>query len=215
MQPKALLFLDVDGVLHRLNGRTFERLPVLVHWLRLRPNVELVLSSSTREYGGRERFSAALPVDLRPRLVSQTPLLRHALGANPLKYVRQREILQWLETAGVQDVPYAVLDDDAGLFEPAWSPLVLCSPSVALKTKNLQSLESKFKVHVGNTLDRCPGFVHRLGAQSAPLGDNKALDVSMSKLPIASLRTSLPMSEVVSLLREGDLGSTELPSSQY
>lgn len=145
--PRTILFLDVDGVLHSLNGRTFERIQLLVEWLRKHPKVKLVLSSSIREHGGLARLSSALPADVRPMLVGQTPVLRQALGAPPIKHVRQREILLWLETSAALDATYAVLDDDPRLFEPAWAPLVLCDPSVALMTRNLKSVETRLKFH--------------------------------------------------------------------
>lgn len=211
---RKLLFLDLDGVLHGLNGRTFERLHVLVHWLRLNLDVDIVLSSSTREYGGMTRLLAALPVDLRPRLISQTPVLRRELGARPFKYIRQLEILRWLGDSGEIAIQFAVLDDDATLFESGWPPLVLCDPLLALKAKNLRSLEAKLKVHEGDAVDGSRGFFRRVGTTTAQSEDTGMLDVSMSRLPVASLKTSLRLSEVVTLLRTGELGSTELPASQ-
>jgi hypothetical protein len=170
---QKLLFLDVDGVLHRLNGRTFERLQVLVNWLRLHPEVGLILSSSTREHGGAKRLSAALPADVRIRLIGQTPLLRHELGSLPIKHIRQQEILQWLESSGVADVQFAVLDDDHGLFEPGWPPLVLCNPLVALKTRNLKSVEAKLQVYEGNAAETHNTYLRGLDVHEPQLGESK------------------------------------------
>lgn len=202
MPPLSLLFLDVDGVLHRLNGRTFERLHILVSWLRLHPEVNLVLSSSTREYGGMARLSAALPADIRPRLVGQTPLLKNEPGSRPMKHVRQTEILQWFEASGTPATSFAVLDDDPTLFEVGWPPLVLCSSSIALKTRNLKSVEEKFKVLEGNSADSSHGATLSVSTTAVQSSESEKLDVSSSKLP-------------VSMLRSDALGSMELPASQF
>lgn len=119
----ALVFVDIDGVLHRRDGRWFERLPILAAWLYTHPEVDIVLSSSHREHAGLDRLRSALPESLRPRLVGQTPRLGQGRWDPPVPFVRQREVEAYLCELAGPAMPFAVLDDDASLFSPGWPPL--------------------------------------------------------------------------------------------
>ena len=136
-----LLFLDFDGVLHTLNGRRFELLPVLAAWLQERPDIGLVVSSSTRVQNGVELLREALG-ELRSRVVGATPVLNRAPLDGPIRAVRQREIETWLAAAaGQRPAAYAALDDDATLYEKSWPPLVLCNSRTGLRIEHLAAID--------------------------------------------------------------------------
>lgn len=123
---RTLVFLDIDGVLHRQDGPWFERLPVLVKWLKRNPQVHLVLSSSHREGTGSRKLRDALPLSLRARLVGQTPILARSRLDPPIRFIRQLEIEAYLRTQNDAPVRHAVIDDDPSLFSPGWPCLASC-----------------------------------------------------------------------------------------
>lgn len=120
----ALLFVDIDGVLHRRDGPWFERLGILTEWLDENPKVCMVLSSSHREYSGLQRLRDALPAPLQSRLIGQTPRIAQGRLDPPVRHVRQREIEAYLRESTTSPVPFVALDDDVALFSPNWEHLV-------------------------------------------------------------------------------------------
>ncbi|WP_322024357.1 HAD domain-containing protein [Burkholderia sp. BCC1977] len=148
MSEHQILFLDVDGVLHRgssyVAGRRivssapgrielFEYLPVLDGLLNPYPNVALVLSSDWAYRFGVEYTCSQLPSSsLRERVIGATyqgcefdeqlwPMLSR--GAQVLDYVRRqgRDAPEWL-----------ALDDRSDGFESCRERLVHCQSECAL-----------------------------------------------------------------------------------
>lgn len=120
----ALIFVDFDGVLHRRDGRWFERLPLLIGWLETNPHVRVIVSSSHREHTGFSRLRGALPAAVRSHLVGQTPRMGRGRWDPPVPFVRQREVEAYLRELAEPSVPFAVLDDDVSLFYPSWQHLI-------------------------------------------------------------------------------------------
>lgn len=128
-QPPTLapvLFLDVDGVLHGLNGAPFSKREALWQILRAAPALEVVITSSWREQLSlvqlADRATAGGGEDLRSRFISLTPIIKDAQKAH-----RQAEIKAWLETHGAR--PWIALDDDPSLFEKGCQNLICCPVS--------------------------------------------------------------------------------------
>jgi hypothetical protein len=121
MVPRQVLFLDIDGVLHRGNSyvaearivssapgriQLFEYLPVLVELLSCYPDVEVVLSSDWAYRFGVDATRNMLPdSSLRKRVTAATyqgsefdevlwPMLSR--GGQVLDYVRRHSLLHWL-----------------------------------------------------------------------------------------------------------------------
>jgi len=149
-----ILALDFDGVLHPVRTTTeakFCRLGLLESWLRERPRVDVVISSSWREthpFGLMQSFFAE---DLQARVVGVTPSV-HCLDepswsrSDAERAVaigeRQYEIEQWIADSSASTRRWAALDDDLSLFRPDCTHLVLCDPNVGLTEANLEQLDA-------------------------------------------------------------------------
>jgi HAD domain in Swiss Army Knife RNA repair proteins len=147
MTSNPLLFLDVDGVLHRQFGPAFERLPLLKVWLCRWQTVRVVLSSSWRESNGMYRVQQALGEELSFRLIGQTPIIQTARLDPPRRHPRQQEIMLYMAHSANPTPPIAALDDDASLFEPAWAQLVLCDSGLGLTEVQLARVETVLGLH--------------------------------------------------------------------
>lgn len=144
-QMRRVLFLDIDGVLHRgiarrsgnrvmssaPNIKLFEYAAVLDDLLSPYPDVEIVLSSDWSMVFGTELTRNAIPSpSLQSRIVGATfdgctlnPLVWPVLtrGAQVLDYVGRNEPLRWL-----------AVDDRADGFEAHRQRLVQCQTDVGL-----------------------------------------------------------------------------------
>jgi hypothetical protein len=146
MTTRKVLFLDIDGVLHRGIARRagnqvvssapaiiglFEYAPVLDELLCPYPDVEIVLSSDWALVLGVEYTVAAMPLSaLRDRVVGATyegctfnemlwPLLTR--GEQVLDYVARHSITKWL-----------AIDDRVDGFASCRDRLVNCQTEVGL-----------------------------------------------------------------------------------
>jgi hypothetical protein len=150
-----VLFLDFDGVLHPWKhapeGR-FCRLPLLEAWLRQRPGVEVVISSSWKEIHPfedelRDLFSS----DLRGRILGCTPNYDKMLGTSTWEqldrerdvslYKREAECRRWLHDAGRSCENWAALDDMPELFRPGTRELIACDPNTGVTVQKLRELD--------------------------------------------------------------------------
>ncbi|TDY21956.1 hypothetical protein B0G81_2200 [Paraburkholderia sp. BL6665CI2N2] len=142
---RRVLFLDIDGVLHRgiarrsgnrvmssaPNIKLFEYADVLDSLLLPYPDVEIVLSSDWSVVFGMESTRNAIPSSgLRDRITGATwdgftldPIVWSVLprGAQVLDYVRRNKPLRWL-----------AVDDRADGFEAHRQRLVHCQTDVGL-----------------------------------------------------------------------------------
>jgi hypothetical protein len=151
-----LLMLDFDGVLHPEGGTHFSRLPMLEHWLRAHPDVDVVITSAWREHESLSQLQAYFSEDLRPRIIGVTPMYHRLDGrdrswdqANEIPTTpRQREveIRRWVYDSADRTRPWVALDDQASLFHPATVQLVLTRPKVGLTTKNLEELDRRWRM---------------------------------------------------------------------
>lgn len=148
MTERQILFLDIDGVLHRGNSyvagnrivssapdhiELFEYLPVLGEALSRYPHVQIVLSSDWAYRFGVDYTCSQLPSPpLRARVVGATyegcefdeqlwPMLSR--GAQVLDYVRRqgRDALEWI-----------AIDDRADGFDSCRERLVHCQSECGL-----------------------------------------------------------------------------------
>ena len=151
-----ILALDFDGVLHPITTTTepkFCRLELLERWLRKRPAVDVVISSSWREVHPLELIQSFFAEDLQTRVIGATPITHGLLGpagsrSDAERAVaigeRQYEIEQWVADSGAPARPWVALDDDPSLFRPDCQSLVLCASDVGLTEAQLQQLDVKF-----------------------------------------------------------------------
>ncbi len=145
-----ILFLDFDGVLHPDRASVDElfcRIGLLQDWLRVRPGVDVVISSSWREARPIAELRSFFDDDLQGRVVGVTPNLKIGDWAEvdgefpPARFGRQLEVLQWLRTSNEPWRTWAALDDQAWMFRPMEPKLVVCDPTVGLKAENLAAVD--------------------------------------------------------------------------
>ena len=160
-----ILALDFDGVLHPVTTTTepkFCRLDLLERWLRERPTVDVVISSSWREVHSLDFMQSFFADDLQPRVIGATPLAHRLLGpswfgSDAERAVaigeRQYEIEQWNAESDAPARPWAALDDDPSLFRPDCQTLVLCASEVGLTEAELEQLDAKFGFGQISSLD--------------------------------------------------------------
>jgi hypothetical protein len=124
-----ILFLDIDGVMHRFNDLAedhFQFLPRLECVLRDHPHIEIVICSDWRKHHTLDELHAFFSPDIAKRIIGVTPDL---LDAEPnvldLTGIRHREALAWLTENGVQR-PWLAIDDDAFNWLPSDPKLVCC-----------------------------------------------------------------------------------------
>ena len=152
ISERRILFLDFDGVIHRLGAvRTrrgvvsaapsielFEFAPVLVECLKPYVGVDIVLSTSWVPALGYQRAKAALPMALRERVVGATYHSKFfdadawsskARGTQILRYVRTHRLGRWL-----------AIDDDIEGFEEYSSHVVRCDEKLGLGDVETQKL---------------------------------------------------------------------------
>lgn len=123
-----ILFLDLDGVLHGLNGAPFTRREHLWQILRSVPSVGVVFTNSWRQWASPAdltgRATAGGGEDLASRFLGTTPILRDVQKAH-----RQAEILAWLESQDRRHNFWLALDDEPTLFERNCPNLYVCKVS--------------------------------------------------------------------------------------
>lgn len=146
-----VLFLDFDGVMHPERcdvDKYFCRRELLEAWLRLRPSVVVVISSSWREAHSLDEIQSFFSEDIGPRVVGVTPVLRRCDWEDydgelpPMRFEREAEVLRWLNGSGEPWRPWAALDDQAWLFQPFCRQLVLCDGRIGLTQRQLDQVDS-------------------------------------------------------------------------
>lgn len=133
-----ILFLDFDGVLHPAGcsvDRLFCRLECLEDWLRSRPEVSVVISSSWREVHPLEEMRQYFSLDLQCRVVGKTPVLDGGVS-------REAEILAWLAASSAPAQPWVALDDMPALFSPGLRQLMAVDGATGLTKSNLALVDA-------------------------------------------------------------------------
>lgn len=140
-----IVFLDFDGTTHPtspgvgVDTYIFCRLPLLESWLRQRPGVEIVISSSWREAHSLDELRGFFSEDLQGRVIGATPIIKRD-ARKGYDGLREREVRRWLSESGEPWRQWAALDDQAWLFKPFNSRLVLCDGKVGLTQEVLARL---------------------------------------------------------------------------
>lgn len=148
-----ILFLDFDGVLHPARSMApgellFCRLPLLESWLRERPGVDVVISSSWREAHPLDELVSYFAGDLKGRVLGATPIItsddwaQYDGGPPPLRFGREIEIRRWQHQSAAPWRPWAALDDQPWLFAPFCEFLVTCDGDTGLTTRNLKDVDA-------------------------------------------------------------------------
>jgi hypothetical protein len=149
---RQVLFLDFDGVVHRLGAirtrrgitsaapsiKLFEFAPILVECLEPYTRVEIVLSTSWVRVLGYQRAKKALPTTLVKRVVGATYHSKYSdawawpsigRGIQILRYVQVHRLSQWL-----------AIDDEIDGFDEYLSHVVCCDEKLGLGDMATQTL---------------------------------------------------------------------------
>jgi len=134
---KYLLFLDFDGVTHpRIGSAAF--LPSCMYALRLALddiNIEIVVSSTWRKTNHLYELEAFLRPLGKP-FIGITPVVNEP---NAPKYVRYREITQFLSDSKLQSCDWVAVDDAPGLF-PDNAPIFFTNPLTGFTANDVPKL---------------------------------------------------------------------------
>jgi hypothetical protein len=142
MRPQNVLFLDIDGVLHRAAypgeltvataglAELLEERPDLCEWSQhLADSLDghscgIVVHSSWRAYLSSSAMRSFLPA----------PLRRRFLGTTPPELERESSILFAVRAMKLMDDEILVVDDEPELFSELRHRLVVCNPAMGLTT---------------------------------------------------------------------------------
>jgi HAD domain in Swiss Army Knife RNA repair proteins len=127
------LFVDMDGVLRRLAAPKYKLEADLVvrfsAWVRELEakygTVELVVSSSWKDAFPLDEIRGHFPPELQRKLIGTTPTLNP-----PRDHQRYHEIRAWLRANDTNGSEWLAVDDQADLFLPGLSNLILVDPEV-------------------------------------------------------------------------------------
>jgi hypothetical protein len=151
-----VIFLDFDGVLHPVRSLTlpkFCRLPMFEDWLRARPGVDVVISSSWKEVHRFRELVEFFADDLQHRVIGCTPDYGRMMGlagdawpqTEPERerpvHEREAEIRRWMHQSWQPERPWVAVDDMPELFAPGCKQLVMCDPGIGLTAEVLAQLD--------------------------------------------------------------------------
>lgn len=147
----SVLFLDCDGICHPVGcpvDQLFCHLEMLEDWLRRRPGVDVVISSSWREVHPLDELVSFFAEDLQARVLGVTPMYARDGWAQldierpAPAHVRHIEVLRWLARSPEPGRRWAALDDQAELYRPGCAELVLVDGRVGLTERDLERLDA-------------------------------------------------------------------------
>lgn len=148
MKASPVLFLDFDGVTHPeqcTSDKLFTCLPLIENVLRRYEDVEVVISSSWREFHKLSEMRGFFASDIAQRVVDCTPILpRNEVEPAPTR-VRQRECLTWLD-ANRPGRPWLAIDDVPWMFEVGCANLLL--------TNHLTGFSQADAIYLKSVLER-------------------------------------------------------------
>ncbi len=150
VETDAVLFLDFDGVLHPCGctaDQLFCRVDILQDWLRRRPGIDVVISSTWRTQRTVGELASFFASDLQPRVIGVTPgFMRdnwEQFGGEPppTRHARHAEVKAWLRRSEAPWRRWAALDDQPWLYRPFTRELVVCDHRVGLTHDELRKLD--------------------------------------------------------------------------
>lgn len=149
-----ILFLDFDGVTHPEpchQEEAFACLKFIEDLLREFPTVQIVISSSWRDFHSIEELRANFSLDMQARVIDVTPSIRKPNEQwlpGSMAYERQWEIEAWLRINRPKGTNWLAIDDRPLWFEP--------------ECRNLLVTERKRGFHLGQVEELRQMILERL-----------------------------------------------------
>lgn len=137
----VVLFLDFDGVVHKCQNESFERMHLIERLLDASPSMFIVISSSWRECGSITYLKSLFRSPYRDRVIGATPSLYLPSGSIG---VRAAECEDFVIRHKVK--AFICLDDDATLFPPEYPHLFRTDYYTGVNEKDLTDLIARYNV---------------------------------------------------------------------
>ena len=133
IQPKPLIFLDFDGVLHPVSAERHERFTCakLLEESLQGAQCDIVISSSWRFRYSLAELKEILPTNLAARVIGTTG------PAHIGDFARHMEIQNFADTR--PNPRWIALDDSAWAFQKT-SQLIVCNPSTGMTLAEAESV---------------------------------------------------------------------------
>ena len=132
MTSAVVVFLDFDGVLHPDPCRRenlFCQLPVVEQVLLEYPKVELVISSSWRNFHPIQELRLHFSSEFQPRVVGVTPTIEQSqarwLPGHAPEYQRGWECTEWMAAMRPGGARWIAVDDCLHWFRPGCADLLV------------------------------------------------------------------------------------------
>lgn len=139
MEPKILLFLDFDGVLHpdppTIEAPLFCRAALLYQFLLQHSRLAIVVSSTWRRKRSLAELRSLFP-EWSDRIVGVTP------ESPEPNFARQFECETWMRENANPWTPWIALDDRSWNFRPFESRLILVERDVGLTPTDIERLSN-------------------------------------------------------------------------
>lgn len=139
-QDCVILFLDFDGVMHRCQNESFERMPLLEEILAKCPKMLIVISSSWRETMAIEGLRLLFSTLYRERIIGVTPSIKNTSGKS---YIRHEECLFFAEEAGINR--FIIVDDELQKFPPCCEELISTEYRIGLTEKTVENIVLRYQ----------------------------------------------------------------------
>lgn len=137
----VVLFLDFDGVVHKCQNESFERMYLIERLLDASPSMFIVISSSWRECGSITYLKSLFSSPYRGRVIGATPSLYLPSGGIG---VRAAECENFVTRHKVK--AFICLDDDATLFPPGYPHLFRTDYYTGINEKDVTDLIARYNL---------------------------------------------------------------------
>jgi hypothetical protein len=137
------LFLDIDGVLHPFPSDEYfrpENCSVLERLLDRYPDIQVIISSSWRNYHPLEQLKSFMPAKIAQKIIDATKLENSAhTGSYSRQGLRERQIQEWMQENAPEGKWFAI-DDTLELYSEG-APLFYPNECEGLQEIDLAGIE--------------------------------------------------------------------------
>ncbi len=132
---KKYIFLDFDGVMHPEGKQAFSCAEYFAQSIKDLEDINIVFSTSWREYSSVERLAKYMPESIRDKCIGKTPVIRDCY-----KHVRYQEIMAFNKENKIKDNQWIAIDDMPVLFPKDCKNLILTNSKIGFSEKEAQMI---------------------------------------------------------------------------